>query len=340
MFDNNPGTGGGDFNVSEYEFYKAVKKNNSFATLTGREQQAYMLLQNKVAMYGEGSLNKNGWGWSSSVQTPYGGINEGKSASEPFLVNTLSEAVKRSGNSRSSFKPLAGQPGLYMTTNKLGHNDYYFTKFEEQSKKKTPPPPPPIIKPKPPKVTYKSLGKKEKKVNTDRPTALPKVKSEYDLLFNTLDYATTYDAELQQMAMDLIFAGDDLLDNFNYQSIDYLPDYDIEMKTERGDYEDAALVLKSKGLIQDVVKAPNNTPKAQTNTPVIDENIQLANELLLLIQKEIQRGSSYSKLIKHFGNFDGKTFVGGVANNGTIDFVYEIPAKFKGIEVQIHFDPI
>jgi hypothetical protein len=336
MFDNNPTTGGGDFNVSEYEFYKGVKKNNSFATLTGREQQAYMLLQNKVSMYGEGALNRKGWGWSSDTPTPSGGINEGESSKEPFLVNNLSEAVKRSGNNRSSFKPLAGQPGLYVTKNKLGHNNYYFTKFAEQSSApKTPAPPFKITKP---KVTYKGLGPTKIINNVNRPKPPPKVRSEYDLLFNTLDYAITYDAEMQQMAMDLVFAGDDLLDNFNYQSLDYLPDYEVEVKTELGDYDLASSVLQNKGLIPEIVKAPVDSPPISIYQPNLE--VQLLNELSQAIQKAIGKGAAYGKLVKYFGNLNGEEFVGGVCQNGTLDFIYEIPEGFQNLQIDIHFDPI
>lgn len=328
----------GSLGYPEYTFYKDVKSNKTpFNSLNGREQQAYMLLENKVAMYGEGALNRKGWGWSSDVPRPYGGINEGESSSEPFLVNNLSEAVKRSGNNRSSFKPLAGQPGLYVTKNKLGHDNYYFTKFSEQSQAapKTPTPPFKITKP---KVTYKGLGPIKPVNNVNRPKPAPKVRSEYDLLFNTLDYAVTYDAELQQMAMDLIFAGDDLLDNFNYQSLDYLPDYEIEVKTELGDYELASSVLKNQGLLPEVVKAPVNSPPTTVNQP--NPDVEFLNKLTIQLQKAISKGTAYSKLIKYFGNLNGEEFVGGVSQGGTLDFIYEIPEEFKNLEIRIHFDPI
>ena len=336
MFGNAGSTGAG-FDESEYEFYKGVKSSNSFGSLTAREQQAYMLLQNKVAMYGEGGLNRKGWGWSSDAPKPYGGINEGESVSEPFLVNNLSEAVKRSGNNKSTFKSIVGQPGLYVTKNKLGHNNYYFTKFAEQPKS-APKTSAPTFKITKPKVTYKGLGPTKIINNTNRPKPPPKVRSEYDLLFNTLDYAVTYDAELQQMAMDLIFAGDDLLDNFNYQSLDYLPDYEIEIRTELGDYDLASSVLKNQGLVPEIVKAPVNSPPASIYQA--NPEVEFLNTLTLEIEKAIRKGVPYGKLIKYFGNLNGEEFVRGVSQGGTLDFIYEIPEGFQNLQIDIHFDPI
>ena len=328
---------------NEYSFWWLVKQDKvPFSKLSGEQQQAYLLLENKVAMYGSNSLNRNGWGWTPSVPKPYGGINEGNSASEPIIVKSLNEASKDYNFDVKDFKPLSGQPNLYMTKNKLGTNTYYFVapKMVSPEKQSSAPinnKPPSTSLPMPKKTTTTYTGVKKTK---DLTTPKPKLRSEYDLLFNSLDYQTSYDAEIKEMAMDLIFAGDDLLDNFNYESIDYLPDYDIDVQTKQGYFNAYSEYKKqSAGVEIEKIESDEETQNVISGS---GDDIQLANELISELEAKIGSSVKTLDLLKIFGSFDAsdKQFKVGLSNGMTVDFYYPLDSKYDNLAVEIHFDLI
>jgi len=321
---------------NEYSFWWSVSKGNTpFNTLNGEQQQAYLLLQNKVAMYGSGSLNRNGWGWSADVPTPYGGINEGTSASEPIMVSSLSKAT--SDYQLTTTKPLAGQPNLYMGTNQLGTNSYYFV-VPEKIKPSTPIKSfmPPVGKTsKPPRAgnstTYSGPTKPSK-------TAIPPIKeipSQYDLLFNSLNYMSVGEAEIEKLSMDLIFAGDDLLTDFDYRSIDYLPDFEIETTNKYGDFVDVLSVYSNPA----EPSAPKLNASAQSN---LSEPKDLNNAITALItemQKNLEN-QSFAKVSKYFGVASKTGFNTGYSKGDKIDFRYTLTDQFKHYDITIDFNLI
>jgi len=323
---------------NEYSFWWLVKNGKTpLNTLNSNQAQAYMLLENKVAMYGAKSLNRDGWGWSSDVAKPYGGINEGESLKEPFMVSSLTQAGSDYQLQPSAFKS-TGNPNLYSATNKLGNTSYFFVIPDI-------PAPPPKVKPFMPPVG-KTLKAPKSGVNTtySGPTkpsksAIPVIKeipSQYDLLFNSLSYMSVGEAEIERLSMDLIFAGDDLLTDFDYRSIDYLPDFEIETTNKYGEYTDALNVFQNNQF------SNNDKVLLELSYSNIKDPISLDTVIQDLIQelKDNLENKKFAQTQKYFGVNTKTGFKTGYSKGEYIDFRYPLSEKYDKYTITIDFNRI
>jgi hypothetical protein len=159
---------------------------------------------------------------------------------------------------------------------------------------------------------------------------MKKVAQDYDLLFNSLEYTKTYQEEIERLSMQLVEAGDDLLTNYTYESIDFLPDVDIEVKTSTGEYKNTADVF-------------SQTDQSQYLETVIDESeasedIQLANQLVTYLEDKIGLLVNYTDLLGYYGSINGSTFNKGVPTENKVDFYIELPDEYDELDVEIRFD--
>lgn len=320
---------------NEYSFWWSVRNNKiPFDTLSGEQQQAYMLLENKIALYGSGSLNKKGWGWSPDVTKPYGGINEGQSSSEPEMVNSVSEI---SSGPYQTVEKVTGQPNMYMTTDVLNSRKYYFVVPKMPSMPKKEPKSPPSSTPKiikPPKAGAFTTYSGPRKPKKEPQPIIKEIPSQYDLLFNSLSYMSVGEAEIEKMSMDLIFAGDDLLTDFNYKSIDYLPDFEVQTTNKYNDYVNASSVLNQTEVSDSGILANN---KAGIREPNLSD--QIISELVSHLQETFEN-QPFSKITNYFGSMNGDSFVPGVSKGQYIDFYYKLPEEYAKYDITIDFNPI
>lgn len=320
---------------SEYSFWWRVKNNKTpFENLNAEQQQAYLLLENKIALYGAGSLNKNGWGWDPNVKTPYGGINEGESSSEPEMVNSFNEIPN---NLYSKVDKVEGQPNMYLYKNNVGARRYYFVvpKLPSLPKKEQKPTSVSISKTKSaPKAGTSTTYSGPTKPTKTMPAAIKEIPSQYDLLFNSLNYMSVGEAEIEKISMDLIFAGDDLLTDFDYRSIDYLPDFEISTKNKYGDYVD----------VLDVFKNNDNLNELKANSEFsIKDPVHLdgkIDELISELKSNLENQTSPLAL-KHFGTETAaKGFLPYVSKGDYLDFSYNLDDKYNNYTITIDFNPI
>ena len=231
---------------SEYTFYYSCLHNAALVReMNDYDKSLFQALKQKVAHYGIEGLNKTGFGPNRTIlnksEQPRNVV--GKQMDNPLIFSSKEEAVAEipkiyknqliKNPTIDDLKPVKGKAGYYFWD--TGQGPAYILAYKPpatatKEKPVTLSQPASTSLPMPKKTTTTYTGVKKTK---DLTTPKPKLRSEYDLLFNSLDYQTSYDAEIKEMAMDLIFAGDDLLDNFNYESIDYLPDYDIDIKEKQ-----------------------------------------------------------------------------------------------------------
>jgi hypothetical protein len=162
-----------------------------------------------------------------------------------------------------------------------------------------------------------------------------------DLIFNSADYQSTYEEAITQMSLALIASGDDVISNYTYESIDSLPDYDIEIQISGGEYLNAREVIE-KGLL-------GGDFQALIDGSTSSEETEKANKLLEYLEEKIGIAVSYSELLKYFGSFnaDNVTFNSGVRKRSVdspdADFYIEIPDEYQisGVnEIKIRFDLI
>ena len=314
---------------SEYTFYTTYDPNISH---TAEEQTYYQMLSDKVRMYGSTNvLNKGGMqsvGWVSDY-TPLG------SEANPHFSNTLEQAKQWSGGHQ--LNPVPGKPGLYRDqslapatyvfvlskVNGIGNqqrqkDDYYVQPYV-----------PPIITPPTPKIGPWGKPHHQKQVKP----VMKKIGQDYDLLFNALEYTKTYEDEIQRITMGLIASGDDLLTNYNYESIDFLPDIDIEVKTQSGEYVNSKNIFEFKE-VSDFIESSTDESQAS-------EDIQLVNDLITYIEDNIGQNVSYSSLIDKYGSFKtDNLFYKQVPRGKEFDFFIEIPERYKDLDIEIHFDVI
>jgi hypothetical protein len=329
--------GSGDINMgktisgNEYSFYSNYSPS---VNSTEEERTLYTILQQKVAYGGIESLNKTGMHSKGVVYNQQNSAMrlDGGSLNNPHISPTMADATKWAGG--RSLTPVAGKPGLYQDQAWAG-TPYVFVLQTPGSRTKTQTyvpkknstvTPPPFVLPKPPPWTGpKSILPKQ--------PVKKKIPQEYDLLFNTLDYTKSYNEEIQKLTMELISAGDDLLTNYTYESIDFLPDVDIEVKTQSGEYVNSRTIFQQ-------------TERSQYLESIIDdsetsEEINLANELITYIESKISTRVTFAERLKYYGSIDNSgKFKKGVPTQNKVDFYLEIPEKFRDLDIEIRFDRI
>jgi hypothetical protein len=335
-----PGSGdiemGKTISGNEYSFYSNY---NPSVNTTAEERTLYTILQQKVAYGGIESLNKSGMHSKGVVYNQQNSSMrlDGGSAQNPHVSATMADAVKWSGG--RELTPVAGKPGLYQDQAWAG-TPYVFVLQTPGSRTKTQtfvpktkstftPTPTPI----PPPVPWN-----KPKYIKPKKEVMKKVAQDYDLLFNSLEYTKTYQDEIDRLSMQLVEAGDDLLTNYTYESIDFLPDVDIEVKTSTGEYKNSADVFQQ-------------TDQSQYLETVIDESeasedIQLANKLISYLEDKIGINNQFKDLLEYYGSIGGNTissgsFKKGVPTENKVDFYIELPEEFDDLgEVEIRFDRI
>ena len=323
-----PGYYIGDKN--EMSFYNKMSNSANYKKALPEERTLYNILKTRVATYGQGSL-------STTAMSPYSVVGDGKTsipygtAANPGIHKTLEEAER--AMSFHNLREVA--PGLYQEQSL--QNGYVFVLSKPSKRKPTtkfiPPTKSPSITPPvtPPPTVFPWGEVKHKK--PEQPV-MKKVAQDYDLLFNALEYLTTYESEIQKLTMELVNSGDDILTNYNYESIDFLPDVDIEVKTVNGEYVNSANVF-------------TQTERSEYINSIVDESessedIELVNELISYIEDRIGNGVSYNQIVNYFGNYNTETnkFDKASPRGSVLDFFLEIPEKFQDLDIDIRFDVI
>jgi hypothetical protein len=314
---------------NEYSFYNNLRYNrDAYASAAPEEKTLYDLLSARVATYGTESLNRNYMGPAGVVGggvqpvLPYGGPNN------PAVFNTFAEAQQAHiGHTLKQVKP-----GLYQDYSL--ENGYVFILQTSGSRTRNEIYTPPTTSTNPiipdTKSHFKPWGAPKYKKPTKE--VMKKVAQDYDLLFNALEYTKTYEQEAQRLTMDLIEAGDDILTNYTYESIDFLPDVDIEVKTSNGEYKNAVDVFQQ-------------TDQSQYLETVVDESeasedIQLANKLISYIEERISTNTQFNTLLDYYGSINNNKFTGAVPTENKVDFYIELPEEFDDLDVEIRFDRI
>ena len=287
-----------------------------------------------MAFGGIESLNKTGMHSSGVVYNKQNSFSSlpGGSAGNPHISQTMADAVKWAGG--RPLKAVPGKPGLYQDQSWAG-TPFVFVLEKPRTKANQPStvastasivPKIPFVLPKP-----EPWGG-PKSIRPEQPVK-KKIPQEYDLLFNTLDYTRNYSEEIEKLTMELISAGDDLLTDYTYESIDFLPDVDIEVKTQSGEY------VNSRSIFQ-------QSEKSEYLQSIIDdsessEEIDIANELITYIESKISTRVEFSKLLEYFGSIEPNgSFKKGKPTENKVDFYLELPEKFRDLDIEIRFDRI
>lgn len=330
--------------TSEYSFYTGVKAGGTYAyaSLTPEEKTLYSILESKVSYGGIDSLNKkelqsSGVIYNKANSATYQKLGE---RLNPVIVKDINEAQARIGSARlettdhASNKKLPA--GMYRDT---GLNNYYFVignKKEKMVSKFADPsglntynlnPPKPQIDP--------YVGGVQ-----PFPKARTTTKPDDDLIFNSPDYQTTYEEVLKEISLSIIDSGDDIISNFSYESIDSLPDVDIEIKISDGEYLNAKDVI-DKGLGGERLQSVLDNSESS-------EEIEIANKILYYLEGLIGQEATYGTKIKYFGKFNptGTEFSAGVlgtSGSTTLDFYVELPDEYEIPNVnsiRVRFDPV
>jgi hypothetical protein len=333
---------GSTFATSEYTFYQNVKAGGSYAykALSPVEKTLYSLLEQKVSYGGVNALNKNalqsiGRVLSKGNSAVYQGLGE---RLNPVFVGSINEAQSRIGAStltdtdHGSGKKLP--TGMYRDTSL---NRYYFVINNKQKDKdfKFTEPTVKTYGLNPPPVTDPFVGS---------PTSFGKAQTakqpDVDLLFNSPDYKSTYEEVIREMSLTLIMAGDDIISKYNYESIDSIPDIDIEIKIAGGEYLNAKEVI-DKGLGGELLQS-------LIDGSISSDQAEAANRLLLYLEKLIGEQASVASKLRYYGKLSpgNVDFVPGVTRDGAsdaIDFYITVPDEYEilGVnELRIRFDPV
>ena len=315
---------------NEYSFYTNY---NPTVNNTPEERTLYTILQQKVVFGGIDSLNKSGMNSKGVIYNKENSANyiSGGTAENPHISTDMTDA--KTWASGHELKAVPGKPGLYQDQS-LSVPAFVFvlqtpgsrTKNQTYVPSKTSTfTPGPIIQPvKPPpdwgSVKYPKLPKE----------VMKKVAQDYDLLFNSLEYTKTYQEEIDRLSMQLVESGDDLLTNYTYESIDFLPDVDIEVKTSTGEYKNTADVF-------------GQTDQSQYLETVVDqseasEDIELANKLVTYLEERISTSVEFTTLLKYYGTVVGSKFNPATTTENKVDFYIELPEEFDDLDVEIRFD--
>jgi hypothetical protein len=135
-------------------------------------------------------------------------------------------------------------------------------------------------------------------------------------------------------------AGDDIISKYNYESIDSVPDIDIEIKIAGGEYLNAKEVI-DKGLGGELLQS-------LIDGSISSDQAEAANRLLLYLEKLIGEQASVASKLRYYGKLSpGNTsFVPGVTRDGAsnaIDFYITVPDEYQipGVnELRIRFDAV
>lgn len=335
---------GGTSATSEYSFYTGVRSGGTYAysALSPEERTLYSLLEAKVAYGGVDSLNKkalqsSGTIYNKANSSAYQRLGE---RLNPVIVKDINEAQARIGSARlettdhSNNKKLP--TGLYRDT---ALNNYYFVIGNKKEKK--------VSNVNGSGLNTYTLNPLNTQVDpiVHNPISFPKAKGvkppKDDLIFNSADYQSTYEEAITQMSLALIASGDDIISDYSYESIDSLPDYDVEIMISGGEYLNAKEVIE-KGLL-------GGDFQSLIDDSTSSEDVEKANRLLEYLEGKIGLSVSYSDLLQYFGSFnaDNVTFNSGVKKRNTdssgTDFYIEIPDEYQiaGVnEVRVRFDLI
>jgi hypothetical protein len=322
---------GKNISGNEYSFYTNY---NPTVNNTPEERTLYTILQQKVVFGGIDSLNKSGMNSKGVIYNKENSANyiSGGTAENPHISADMSQA--KTWASGHKLKAVPGKPGLYQDQS-LSVPAFVFvlqtpgsrTKNQTYVPSKTSTFTPSIIPQRVNPIDYGSV--KYPKLPKE---VMKKVAQDYDLLFNSLEYTKTYQEEVERLSMQLIEAGDDLLTNYTYESIDFLPDVDIEVKTSTGEYKNTADVFQQ-------------TDQSQYLETVVDESeasedIELANRLVTYLEDKISTSVAFDTLLDYYGSIKNNKFTGAVPTENKVDFYIELPEEFDGLDVEIRFDRI
>ena len=318
---------------SEYDFYNFVQKNKLLNQLDERQRTLYDMLEKRIKTYGLFSLNRKGFGFDKKIDLS-------KTARYDARLGTVDNPiiVTNTGNLDQSVLANQVKPNLFKNNTS---NQYYYSlpNFQLQAPKEDVVTKPIITSgplPKPmggTKVTYS--GSTKPKITPGRDKAIKEVPAQYDLLFNSLAYMSTIESVIEEISLDLIASGDDLLTNFNYKSIDYLPDFEVQTTDKYNDYVDAIDVLKQTEIYD---TEANKTISASLADPILLDNIidQLIEEL-----KNNLQGRTFSQTVKYFGTLTSSNgFNSGFSKAGKVDFRYPLSKKYDKYNITIDFNPI
>jgi len=178
-------------------------------------------------------------------------------------------------------------------------------------------------------------GSTKSKITPGRDKVIKEKPAQYDLLFNSLAYMNTLESLTEEIGMDLIASGDDLLTNFNYMSVDYLPDFDVQTKDKYNDYVDAVDLLKQTEIYD---TEANKTIGSSLADPILLDNV--IDDLIEELKNNLQ-GKTFSQTIKYFGTIktpDG--FNSGFSKGSKVDFRYPLSKKYDKYDIVIDFNPI
>lgn len=332
--------------TTEYSFYQNVSYGvTPYGLLNPSQQTLYGVLKQKVAYGGLDALNKK------SMQSIGQVFDKGnsfayQSAGErinPVIVSSIQDIKDRVGSASLATTDHGREgnaklpTGMYRDT---AQNRYYLVLDNKQKTSKNPP-----VIGSGPTTSYKlDTIKPETDPFTGDKTPVPKArttkKPDDDLIFNSPDYQSTYEEVIKQISLSIIESGDDIISNFSYESIDSLPDVDIEIKIANGEYLNARDVI-DKGLGGEILQSVLDNSESS-------EEIEVVNKILYYLEGLIGEEATYGTRIKYFGKFDptGTEFTAGVLGTSgatTLDFYIELPEEYEIPNVnsiRVRFDPI
>jgi hypothetical protein len=331
--------------TSEYNAYYAFL--NTRTALSPEDASYFQVLKDKVKTFGIEALDKKsiyGLPTLGSAVDPNNKsgyhMYQGSSSVNPVILNSYEDLKKRTVLNPAAVKKVENRPGLFVDYNVPG-GVYYFVREKKglgtvansEAKKSfdllpsvpinyKPPTPEPWTSPKN-KVSFRD--------------AKPSVDKQLDLIFNTVDYQTTYQSEIAEINLALIKSGDDIISNYNYESVDSLPDIDIEIRVD-GDYLNSADIIEA-GLLDGSIESTIDLSES-------DVDYNLANEILLELERLIGDSSTETKKFTYFGSFDNSrvNFVAGsIKDDGNLDFNVELSDDYSipGVnEITIRFEQV
>jgi hypothetical protein len=330
---------------SEYQFYQNVQHGvTPYAHLIEAEKTLYSILQQKVAYGGLQALNTKALQSIGQVFDKKNSLTY-QSAGErinPVIVSSMQELQQRVGSAKLATTDHGNNSklpsGLFRDT---GQNRYYLVLQKTKPKPFSPAlagssptfTPPIVPSVQPPPTQGPSGGIIFPKARTSKTP-------DDDLIFNSPDYKATYEEVIREMSLSLIMAGDDIISNYNYESIDSLPDIDVEIMISGGEYLNAKEVI-DKGLGGEILQS-------LIDGSISSEEAELANRILLELEKLIGEEATYSQKMRYYGKLspNNSSFIPGAARDGDsllIDFNVDLPDSFQipgANEIRVRFDPI
>jgi hypothetical protein len=331
--------------TSEYNAYYAYL--NTRTALSPEDASYFQILKDKVSTFGVEALDKKsiyGLPTLGSAVDPNNKsgyhMYQGSSSVNPVILNSYDDLKKRTVLNPSAVKKVDNRPGLFVDYNVPG-GVYYFVREKKglgtvanaEAKKSFDLLPSVPINYKPPTPEPWTMPKKKVMFKDAKPT----VDKQLDLIFNTNDYQVTYASEIAEINLALIQSGDDIISNYTYESVDSLPDVDIEIRVD-GDYINAKDVIEM-GLLDGNLESTIDLSESD-----IDYN--LANDILLEIERLIGDPATESGKFNYFGSFDNSrvNFVSKtIKDDGSLDFNIELSDDYNipgANEIVIRFEQV